>query len=102
MLAYFGERSAARCGTCDVCLGRHRPLVVTPEDESFLRRILDHVKDGDGRATWLAEENLSANRRDGLGDWLVNEGYLNVVDPLTDALVLTPKALRLHGKGPRA
>ena len=102
LLAYFGERSAARCGTCDVCLGRHRPLVVTPEDESFLRRILDHVKDGDGRATWLAEENLSANRRDGLGDWLVNEGYLNVVDPLADVLALTPKALRLHEKGPRA
>ena len=98
LLAYFGERSAARCGTCDVCLGRHRPLVVTPKDESLLRRILNHVEDGDAREAWLEEENLSANRRDGLGDWLVNEGYLNVVDPLTDTLALTPKALRLREK----
>ena len=102
LLAYFGERSAPRCGTCDVCLGRHRPLVVAPEDESLLRRILDHVSDGDGREVWLAKENLSANRRDGLGDWLIHEGYLEVVDPLTDALALTPKAVRLHEKAPLA
>lgn len=102
LLAYFGESSRARCGACDVCLGRHRPLVVTPEDESFLRRILNHVKGGDGREAWLAEENISVNRRDGLGDWLVNEGYLNVVDPLADTLELTPKALRLREKDTQA
>ena len=33
LLAYFGEAAPARCGRCDVCLGRHRPEVVTPSDE---------------------------------------------------------------------
>src|SRR5690606_3080728 len=36
LLHYFGEASPPRCGRCDVCLGRHRPAAVTPEDEPLL------------------------------------------------------------------
>src|SRR5690606_19314904 len=95
LLHYFGEASPARCGRCDVCLGRHRPAAVTPEDEPLLRRILAHVERGEPRADWLAGEGLPAHRRDGLADWLVHEGLLQVEDPLAAALALTPKALRL-------
>ncbi len=97
LLAYFGERFTPRCGNCDVCLGRHRPVLVTPKDENLLRRILQHVRDGDGRDSWLVESNISGFRRDSLGDWLVNEGYLDVVDPLNDGLALTPKGVRFCG-----
>jgi ATP-dependent DNA helicase RecQ len=78
-----------------VCLGRHRPAEVTPEDEPLLRRLLEHVARGEARAAWLAGEGLPPHRRDGLADWLVHEGLLRVEDPLTDTLALTPKGLRL-------
>jgi ATP-dependent DNA helicase RecQ len=95
LLHYFGEPCPPRCGRCDVCLGRHRPAVVTPEDEGRLRRLLGHVERGEPRAAWLAGEGLPPHRRDGLADWLVHEGLLVVEDPLADRLALTPKALRL-------
>jgi ATP-dependent DNA helicase RecQ len=95
LLHYFGEAGPARCGHCDVCLGRHRPAAVTPEDEPLLRRLVAHVERGDPRAAWLAAEGVAPPRRDGLADWLVHEGFLAVADPLADTLALTPKALRL-------
>ncbi|MEP0548405.1 MAG: ATP-dependent DNA helicase RecQ [Rhodothermales bacterium] len=94
LLSYFGEASPERCGTCDVCLGRHRPAVVTPEDEPALRRLLTHAARGDDRAAWLAGEALPDHRVDGLADWLVHEGYLRVADPLAGTLALTPKGER--------
>src|SRR5690606_2556565 len=95
LLHYFGEASPPRCGRCDVCLGRHRPAAVTPEDEPLLRRLLAHVAEGAPRADWLAGEGLPPHRRDGLADWLVHEGLLAVEDPLADTVALTPKGERL-------
>ncbi len=94
LLSYFGEPSPERCGTCDVCLGRHRPPVVTPEDEPALRRLLVHAARGDERAVWLADKALPDHRVDGLADWLVHEGYLRIADPLAGTFALTPKGER--------
>jgi len=94
LLSYFGERSPEHCGTCDVCLGRHRPDVITPAEEPLLRRLLDHVAGGDDRSAWLNSENLPPHRIDGLADWLVHEGYLRVADPLDGTLALTEKGQR--------
>ncbi len=97
LLGYFGERSPERCGACDVCLGRHRPAVVTPEDAPALRRLLDHAARGDDRAAWLAGEALPPHRVDGLADWLVHEGYLRVADVLAGTFALTEKGRRFAG-----
>ena len=94
LLSYFGERSPARCGRCDVCLGRHRPAFVTPEDEPLLRRLLTHAADGDERSTWLAETALPAHVVHGLVDWLVHEGHLRIEDPLAEVYALTEKGTR--------
>ena len=99
LLGYFGERSAERCGACDVCLGRHRPAAVTPEDETVLRRILDHAARGDDRADWLAGETLPPHRVDGLADWLVHEGYLRIADVLAGTFALTEKGERFIARG---
>ena len=98
LLGYFGERSPERCGACDVCLGRHRPAAVTPEDEAALRRILAHAARGDRRDAWLAGEALPPHRVDGLADWLVHEGYLRLDDLLAGTFAVTTKGERFTGR----
>ncbi len=92
LLTYFGETGAARCGRCDVCLGRHRPTVVTPSDEPLLRRILRAV----GREAFDPDgfDPAPAYRIGGLVDWLAAEGYLRLEDPLKQRFSLTDKGLR--------
>ena len=98
LLRYFGEAASAQCGRCDVCLGRHRLAEILPENEPRLRRLLEHVEQGDPRTDWLRDEGVRPHERDALADWLVHEGFLRLADPLTDAFVLTPKALRFRQK----
>ena len=89
LLAYFGEPAPARCGRCDVCLGRHRPPAVTPADEPDLRALLQAAERGEPVAP------AGAPRRQlELADWLVHEGYLRLVDPLDARFVLTPRGQR--------
>ena len=87
--AYFGEAAPARCGACDVCLGRHRTATVVPTDEPALVAILAAVAEGRPRAAWLP--GATEARRDALGDWLAREGYLTLADPLADTYDLTPR-----------
>ena len=92
LLAYFGEPAPARCGRCDVCLGRHRPDVVTPADEPALRALLAAVAAGEPAA------GHDAPRRDRqLADWLVAEGLLRLADPLGARFELTPAGQRRLG-----
>ncbi|GIV60272.1 MAG: hypothetical protein KatS3mg043_1361 [Rhodothermaceae bacterium] len=92
LLAYFGETAPPRCGTCDVCLGRHRPVVITPEDEPVMRQILHRVAHDVPRRRWFAEPPVPGHHLDGLVDWLVQEGYLQAIDPLEERFALTEKA----------
>ena len=86
LLAYFGEPAPARCGRCDVCLGRHRPDVVMPSDEPALRAVLEAVEQG---------ERVASDRRARvLVDWLVAEGLLVLEDPLAGRFRLTPAGQR--------
>ena len=99
LLAYFGEAAPPHCGRCDVCLGRHRPAVVTAEDEGLLRQLLAEVRDAVPRARWLAEHRLPAHRVHGFADWLLYEGLLTVDDPLAQTLRLTERGARFAAEG---
>lgn len=41
LLAYFGEKNAARCGICDVCLGRTKLEISEEERAKFKKKIRD-------------------------------------------------------------
>jgi len=92
LLAYFGETAPARCGRCDVCLGRHRPATVTPADEPILRALLDAAARGEAVAGHDAPRRERA-----LADWLVAHGFLRLADPLEPRFELTPKGQRKVG-----
>ena len=89
LLAFFGEPAPPRCGRCDVCLGRHQPSVVTPDDEPALRALLAAAASGGPVA------GPDAPRRDKeLADWLVAQGLLRLADPLAARFELTPAGQR--------
>jgi hypothetical protein len=69
LLTYFGEETAARCGACDVCLGRHDPDAVTPDEEPLLRRILEQAHASIPREEWFDDPPVPAHRIDELGDY---------------------------------
>jgi ATP-dependent DNA helicase RecQ len=91
LLTYFGETSPERCGACDVCLDRHAPPTVTPDDEPVLRAILRRVHDGTSRPNWFDEAPVPRHRIDALINWLVAEGYLSTEDPLNGTYALTER-----------
>lgn len=92
LLSYFGEKASERCGACDVCLGRHQPSPVTPDDEPVLRHILEQVHASVPREEWFDEPPVSPPRIEELVNWLVTEGYLTLEEPLEGRFRLTEKA----------
>jgi len=94
LLTYFGEEAPERCGRCDICLGRHQPRTITPDDESTLRAILSRVAEDVARPDWFDGEAHRRRTVDALVDWLVRENYLHLEDPLDECYVLTEKARR--------
>lgn len=99
LLAYFGELTAARCDNCNICLGRHRPVVITGSDEPMLHQLLAEIAEATPQSSWLMDKRISTERRNGLVDWLVEEGYVAVDDPLEGTFTLTAKGLRQLKKG---
>ena len=95
LLAYFGEKSPERCGLCDICLGRHRAVVITPDDEPVMRHILQQIEDDVPRPRWFAGQPVPGHRVDGLIDYLVQEGFLRVEEPLEEVFSITQKAATL-------
>jgi ATP-dependent DNA helicase RecQ len=91
LLTYFGEASAERCGACDVCLDRHEPIVVTPDDEPVLRTILRGVAAGTPRRDWFDDPPAPRHRIDALINWLAAEEYVTLEAPLDGRYALTKK-----------
>jgi ATP-dependent DNA helicase RecQ len=92
LLTYFGEASPEQCGSCDVCLGRHRLDAITPADEPVLRQILRAINAGRPRAEWVDATDRPRYRVEQLLAWLVEEGYVESDDPLSGMYSVTDKA----------
>ena len=92
LLTYFGEATSARCGTCDVCLGRHEAYRPPPLESPVVRQLLRQIAEGKPRREWLEGTRTPAYRVDQLLGWLMNEGYLAPSTPLGGAPELTAKA----------
>ena len=95
LLTYFGEAAPDRCGTCDVCLGRHEAYQPPSPDAPIVRQLLGEIAEGAPRRAWLEGTRTPAYRVDQLVSWLMNEGYLRAPRPLGGALELTTKATAL-------
>jgi ATP-dependent DNA helicase RecQ len=104
LLNYFGERASDSCGKCDICLGRHEAVVVMPEDEPTLRRILGSLLAGESQNTWFRESASPAPyKKDGLVAWLVQEDYVRYRDSFGTELEITDKGISyLEAWTPRA
>jgi ATP-dependent DNA helicase RecQ len=89
LLTYFGEESPERCGQCDVCLGRHETPAVTPDQEPYLHTILQNVAAEAPRSAWFPDGEVPPHRVDAMANWLVQEGYLTLDDPLEGVFSLT-------------
>ncbi len=92
LLTYFGETVPERCGTCDVCLGRHEAFQPPSLDALIVQRLLRQIAEGKPRGEWLEGTHTPVYRIDQLLGWLINEGYLLQSRPLGDAFELTAKA----------
>ena len=94
LLKYFGESSRDRCGACDICLGRHEAVFVTPADEPILRKILDRIQNGALLNVDAIEEINTSRQLTGYLRWLVQEEYLVSTDALEGKFRITDKAAR--------
>ncbi|MFK7845863.1 MAG: ATP-dependent DNA helicase RecQ [Rhodothermales bacterium] len=93
LLKFFGENSPGNCGSCDICLGRHEAVVITPEDEPLLRQILKYIRDDVPRGGWFEEHTVGNQvRLPGLLSWLNQEAYIESLNPLEDTYRITEKA----------
>ena len=92
LLTYFGETVSERCGTCDVCLGRHSAFEPPPLNAPVVQCLLRQIADGKPRGEWLEGMRTPAYRIDRLLGWLINEGYLMQPRPPGDVFELTAKA----------
>lgn len=94
LLTYFGEGAPDRCESCDVCVGRHDPVVVTDSDEPILQRILESISTGRPREEWSGRPGVPPYRLERLLGWLMQEGYLTASGPMRAELELTPRGRR--------
>lgn len=94
LLQYFGESSPERCGRCDVCMGRHEELVVTPDDEPALRRLLQLIQQAVPADRLDQELGRPDHVVEGYLRWLIQEEYVDWGEQEPVSYVVTTKAQR--------
>lgn len=83
LLAHFGEFTTPRCGTCDVCLGRHRLFVPSRENEPVMRWVLRTLGNGRSPRESCMLAGIPWYRIEQMIRWLVCHEYLEVADDLS-------------------
>jgi hypothetical protein len=73
-------------------MGRHSPVVITPDDEQTLVSILEGVASGKNPEDVLAESDMPFYRQEALVSWLAQEGYLVYPELFSDRPENTEKA----------
>ena len=89
LLAHFGEFKGSPCGTCDICLGRHRSFVPSKEKEQVLREILLAFRNGQSPREYRPLSGIPWYRTEQMTRWLVLRGYLKISDDLSRLPILT-------------
>ena len=84
LLNYFGERSAHRCGMCDVCLSHsNKESVSEPRHNDAMEQILHLLDDGRSHPiTDLRDIQLPVDELDAALDYLLQEEYIRQEDGL--------------------
>jgi ATP-dependent DNA helicase RecQ len=75
LLGHFGEYSIRDCGTCDVCMGRHRPFRPEERMVPIIQSVLRTIDEG---LSPYSTESVSfpAYRIEQVVDWLIQTGHL--------------------------
>lgn len=84
LLQYFGEQSPAKCGNCDVCLGRHDASPVTPEDEDALKLVISRIAQGKTITELIRRRTFREEEVNQLLDWLERRRLVEE-DPASDS-----------------
>ena len=92
ILKYFGQSSPDRCGKCDICLGRHMAVVITPDDEPALRRLLQAIEEDMSSSQWSVHLEVTKAKIEGYIRWLLQEEYISWTMREEISYHLTPKA----------
>ena len=92
LLKYFGQDSPEQCGKCDVCLGRHKAVVITPEDEPALRELLHCIEEDHDVSGWARRMGVQQPKVEGYLRWLIQEEYIVWVTEEEIRYSLTAKA----------
>ena len=94
LLQYFGEKTKQRCGACDVCMGRHEEVVITPGDEPTIRALMQCIHENMPSGKWKDHLGVNRLKLDGLVRWLLQEEYIEWNGPDFESYSLTSKAQR--------
>ena len=85
LLAYFGETSAAPCGICDFCLGRHITDLSNKEYLYFKKRIRELLESTPLKLDQLAEKFSRSEEPKALKtiEYLLDNNFLQQLDDET-------------------
>ncbi len=78
LLAYFGEKNAAACGICDVCLGRTKTDLSNADFDAIKAKIQKHLTGSGATLEGLANEfsSLQQERLVKVLEYLMDEGFV--------------------------
>ncbi len=85
LVAHFDDFSTEKCGMCDNCLGRHRPLLIEPTLNDTMRTALQYInRQQESAGVIFSPTNsgiaLPAYRIEEIIEWLSLQGYIHAAE----------------------